>query len=242
MASNIAYLVLTFAVYPAAGLLLAYLGGRALGAEAGAVVRVMLLCQCLVVACVAPFFHSACGGAKPIQNVARSLLKTLGVIAASALIAAIAPPLLGVRAPLAWAAKTAGILAGFGTLLVCIGAFVQRLHAAPAARLLVVYSVAAMMLGTVFYANPAIAVARAPAKAALMQAAVTANPLICVAGSATGYDILLSRRSEVSLYSNSLIGPDHLYRYPAWWWAALYYCAAGAVFFGASMIRRTKKD
>ena len=210
--------------------LLAWLGGQALGPGAGpAAALVVLLCGCAAVACLAPFFGSAQDGARPIYSMVRALLKTLGLAAATVLAAGFAGVLLGTMPPVAWLLKTAAILAGFAALLAGVHTAAARLAGGLAGQL-VAYLVAALMLGTVFYANPMIAVARGDAKAAAIQSAITANPLVCVAGAAADHDVFLSRRAPMSLYNSSLIGPDHLYHYPRWWVVCVLYAAVGLAF------------
>jgi hypothetical protein len=98
------------------------------------------------------------------------------------------------------------------------------------------------MLTTIFYANPVVSASSGKMKVTAIQTAVIANPLVSTAGAALNYDILLSRESPVSFYNSSLIGPDHLYRYPQWWTIALVYLAAGAVFTAISSIGRATRQ
>ena len=188
---HIPYVILTFIVYPIAGVVLGYLGSRSMGPGAGpAIVRLVLLVQCVLLACVVPFFCSADAAARPITNAAGAFISSMA----------------------------------------------GRLGAAAPVRQMATYAVAALMLGTVFYANPAIAAMRGKPKLAAVQTAVAANPMVCVAGAALDYDILLSRRAEPSLYTQSLIGPDHLYRYPRWWAAGAAYSGVGLVMLFISFI------
>jgi len=235
------YCILTFIIYPVIALAAGYLGHRAMGGGSGApLVRFALLVQCVLIACLVPFFSSAEGGGKPIKTAAGALLKACGVIAASSFIAITLSIILGGPGPLGWAARSAAILAAFAVVLIGISAFAGRLGAGAQVRQVAALAGAAVMLGTVFYANPAVAAARGKAKVTVVRAAVAANPLVCVAGSALDYDIMISRRSPVSFYHQSLIGPDHLYRYPRWWLVSAAYLAVGLVFLAVSLVGSAK--
>ena len=225
---NLLYLILVLAVYPAAALVLAWFGGRALGeGGAAAVTRIILLSQCVIVACFVPFFLSLRPAGKPIPSMSVAALKAAGIVGATCAIAVVSGLILGSSPPMAWVLKSGAIAIGFAVVLTGVGALAHRLGARAAGGQLVVCLAAALMLGTVFYANPAIAAARGSLKVALIQAAVAGNPLVSVAGSALDCDILVSRESAVSLYNTSLIGPDHLYHYPAWWSVCLVYGVVG---------------
>jgi len=257
------YLLLAFVVYPVVGVVLGYFGGRAIGGGSGAAaVRFVLMAQCVLVASLAPFFNSADRKCGPIRIAAGALLKTCGVTAATCVIAVAlsvifggafpagwTPPSATItagRAPpsaammVGWAVRSAAITAGFATVLIGVGALARRLGARACTGQAAAYAAAALMLGTVFYANPVIASTRGRAKVAVVQAAVVANPMVCVAGAAVDYDIMLSRRTSASFYNQSLIGPDHLYRYPRWWRAAAGYCVVGIVFLAVSFIGSAK--
>ncbi|NQT18828.1 MAG: hypothetical protein HQ592_03920 [Planctomycetes bacterium] len=208
-----------------------------MGPGAGpATVRLVLLVQCVLLGCVVPFFCSADAAARPITNAAGAFIRACGIIAASCVIALVLALIAGRPLPPAWAVRSAGILVGFALVLIGICSIAGRLGAAAPVRQMAAYAVAALMLGTVFYANPAVAATRGKAKLAAVQTAVAANPLVCVAGAALDYDIMLSRRAEPSLYTQSLIGPDHLYRYPRWWAAGAAYSAVGLVMLFISFI------
>jgi len=220
--THLPYLIATLAIYPAAVAAMIWLSGthRAAGI-------VVLLCQPVVAAVIVPFFASASDGGKPIHSMAAALVKALGVIAAGLAIVAGASFIAGAAPVGLWLLKAGAILAGFVLLLAGLQACVMRLGLSGPGAQFAVYLVAALMLGTVFYANPAIALARGSAKLGAVKAAVSANPLVCTAGSALGYDILLSRTSDLSFYNSSLIGPDHLYRYPRWWAVSIVYGVIG---------------
>jgi len=235
------YLILTFVVYPVVGVVLGYFGGRAIGGGSGtAAVRFVLTAQCVLVACLAPFFNSADCKCGPIRIAAGALLKTCGAIAATSVIAAALSVIFGGALPVGWAVRSAAMMVGFATVLIGVGALARRLGAGAGAGQAAAYAAAALMLGTVFYANSAIALTRGKTKVAVVQAAVVANPMVCVAGAALDYDIMLSRRSPMSFYNQSLIGPDHLYRYPRWWSAVAGYCVVGIVFLAVSFIGSAK--
>ena len=200
-----------------------------MGSQGGpAVARLVLLVQCVLLACVVPFFCSAEGPARPIRNAAGVFIRACGVIAASCVIALVLALIAGGPLRLAWVVRSAVILTGFALVLIGVSLLAGRLGAGAPARQIAAYAVAALMFGTVFYADPAVVATRGRAKLAVVQTAVVANPMVCVAGSALDYDIMLSRRAPPSLYIQSLIGPDHLYRYPRWW-------AVGAVYSGVGL-------
>ena len=230
--THLPYLIAAFAVYPAAVAVAVWLSGthRAAGV-------IVVLCQPVVAAVIVPFFASARDASRPIHSMAAALAKSLGVMAAGLAVAAGASLISGAVPAGLWLLKAAGILAGFVVLLAGLQAGAMRLGLSVPGAQLAVYVVAALMLGTVFYANPAIAATRGSAKLAVVKAAVNANPLVCTAGSALGYDILLSRTSDFSLYNSSLIGPDHLYRYPRWGAVGIVYGIIG-IALGAGRSRR----
>jgi len=227
--------LLAFAACVAVAAGLAWLWGRRLpGEPAAGVMRLVLLGQCVADAAAAPLL------AGRVRCPGRVLLGVLALVAAGSTAAIAAGLLLGGSVPawvmLLWVARSAAILAGFGLLLTGLARLAERLAPQPAG-LMAAIAAAALMLGTVFCANPAVAAARNGTKMALVQAAVAANPLLCVAGSALDYDILLSRRTPGSLYHMSLIGPDHIYRYPPWWAVAPGYAAAGGLLLALSRKR-----
>jgi len=217
LAKKTPYFVITFVVYPIACLAAGHALSRAPGAGAPGAVRLILLWQCVLLACAVPFFASARDSTRPIHSAGATLLRACGIIAGTAAAAAALALLRAGRVPVWWIVRSSWILAGFSLLLAGVTALAVRLGAGVHGRALAGYAAAALMLGTVFYANPAVAAARGEAKLAVIQAAVAANPALCVAGSALDYDILTSRRRGASMYDLSLIGPDHLYRYPRWW-------------------------
>jgi len=239
--SNTAYFIVTFVAYPAAGLAAGWALSRTPGAGVPGVVRLLLLLQCVVLGCMVPFFGSARNGSTPIRAAAATLLRACGVIAAAGLTAAVLSLVLAGRAPVWWIVRSAWILAGFSLLLAGVVVLAGRLGACAHGRALAAYAVAALMLGTVFYANPAVAATSGRAKLAVIQTAVAANPVLCVAGSALDYDILTSRRRGASLYDLSLIGPDHLYRYPRWWAIGGGYGIVGCLFSAASLLGVPKR-
>ena len=230
------YLIAAFAIYPAAAAALIWLTG---GHRAAGII--VLLCQPVVAAVIVPFFASASDGEKPIHSIAVALAKSLGVIAVGVAIAIGASSVSGAAPAGLWLLKSSAILAGFVLLLTGVHAGATRLGMRVPGAQLAACIVAALMMGTVFYANPAIAATRGSTKLVVVKAAVAANPLVCTAGSALGYDILLSRTSDLSLYNSSLIGPDHLYRYPRWWAVSIVYAVIG-VALGAVTLHRPRDE
>jgi hypothetical protein len=229
-AGTILYFILTFVVYPLAGVTAGCIGLRTVDGDAGpAVVRFVLLWQCVLVGCLAPFFYSVQRDGDRIRMAAKALARTVGVVVASSAVAAILSLIAGGGLQPVWIARSAAIVIGFGVILVGVSSLTRRLGGRPHAGQSAACAAAALMLSTVFIVNPAVAATRGKTKIAVIQVAVVGNPLVAAAGAGVDYDILLSRRSAVSLYNISLIGPDHLYRYPPWWLIGGGYCVAGLI-------------
>jgi len=138
--------------------------------------------------------------------------------------------------PLAGGLAAQLVIFAFCMLLGSVFAVVRCGGAELLSAQLVCITVACVLLGTVFYADPIIeAQGSSEAKGVVIRAALATNPITAISWSLLRFDLM---RRRLMYGPISEIG-DHYTPYPAWWATLCGYAAASAVMLiGAGLLRR----
>jgi len=178
----------------------------------------------------AAFDPTTCGVGGCLRRFAGTAAAMVAVSAATLTVAAVAWGAAGLGAAL----LAQIVVVCFLLLLASVFCLIRRLGSELLTAQLVSLMVAAALLGTVFYIDPAVEAAEdSDTRAVVVRATLASNPLTAVSWSLFRFDLM---RARVMYDRVSVIGRYYRTPYPAWWQTAEGYACVFAALFGASVL------